>query len=80
MPKTIDAIYEDGVFKPLEKINLKHNKKIELVIFPIEGDIPDLVKAQKKTLSKLCGIGHSNLGDLSRNHDKYLYREKHETS
>lgn len=80
MPKTIDAIYEDGVFKPLEKVNLKHNKKIELVIFPTEEDIPDFMKAQKKTLSRLCGIGCSNLGDLGRNHDKYLYRETHETS
>ena len=34
MPKTIDAIYENGVFKPLEKVNIESKKKIKVVIFP----------------------------------------------
>ena len=32
MPKTIEAVYEDGVFKPLEKIDLKEHQKIEIFI------------------------------------------------
>lgn len=72
MPKTIDAIYENGVFKPLEKVNIKPQKKIKLVIFPSEEDIPNLVKSQKKFLSRLCGIGKSKLGNLSLNHDKHF--------
>jgi predicted DNA-binding antitoxin AbrB/MazE fold protein len=27
MPKTIDSIDENGVFKPLEKVNIKPQKK-----------------------------------------------------
>lgn len=76
MPKTIDAIYENGVFKPLEKVNIESKKKIKLVIFPSEEDIPNLVESQKKSLSRLCGIGRSKLGDLSLNHDKYLYKKE----
>ncbi|MEK6546184.1 MAG: antitoxin family protein [Nitrospinota bacterium] len=32
MPKTVEAIYENGVFKPLEKIDLKEHQKIEIFI------------------------------------------------
>lgn len=71
----IHAIYKDGVFKPLQKIKIKPNQKIELLIFPSEEEIPELVKAQKKVLSKLRGVGKSELSDLSRRHDKYLYRK-----
>ena len=73
MLKTIHAIYKDGVFKPLQKVNIKSNQKIELLIFPSEEEIQKLVKTQKKALSKLCGVGKSGLSDISRRHDKYLY-------
>lgn len=75
MSKTIHAIYKKGVFKPLEKVNIKPNQKIELLIFPSEEEITELVKSQRKALSKLCGIGESGLSDLSRRHDKYLYQK-----
>ena len=32
MPKVVEVIYEDGVFKPLNKINLKEGKKIKVEI------------------------------------------------
>lgn len=75
MPKMIHAIYKNGVFKPLQKVKIKPNQKIELLIFPSQEEIPELVKAQKKALSKLCGVGKSGLSDLSRRHDKYLYQK-----
>ncbi|MDI9645273.1 MAG: antitoxin family protein [Archaeoglobales archaeon] len=30
MPKIIEAIYEDGVFKPLEKVNLKPGERVKI--------------------------------------------------
>ncbi|MEM1670813.1 MAG: antitoxin family protein [Archaeoglobaceae archaeon] len=30
MAKIIEAIYEDGVFKPLEKVELKNGEKVKL--------------------------------------------------
>ncbi|RLI75458.1 antitoxin [Archaeoglobales archaeon] len=32
MPKVIEVIYEDGVFKPLEKVELKEGKKVRIEI------------------------------------------------
>jgi predicted DNA-binding antitoxin AbrB/MazE fold protein len=32
MPKVIEVIYENGVFKPLEKVDLKEGKKIRIEI------------------------------------------------
>ena len=30
MPKIIEAVYENGVFKPLEKVDLKEGEKVRL--------------------------------------------------
>jgi len=32
MPKIIEVIYENGVFKPLKKVSLKEGKKIKVEI------------------------------------------------
>jgi predicted DNA-binding antitoxin AbrB/MazE fold protein len=32
MPKIIEAIYENGVFKPLEKVDLREGEKVRLRI------------------------------------------------
>jgi predicted DNA-binding antitoxin AbrB/MazE fold protein len=41
MPKIIEAIYENGVFKPLQKVDLKEGEKIRL---RIEEGIADVIK------------------------------------
>lgn len=79
MSQTVKAIYEDGVFKPLQKVNIKPHQRAELVISPEkEFDLtPEesrkLAESQKKALSKLRGKYNSGLSDLGSNHDKYLY-------
>jgi hypothetical protein len=35
----------------------------------------ELLKTQKKELSKIIGIGSSNKTDVARKHDKHLYRK-----
>ncbi len=32
MPKTIEAIYEDGVLKPSEKLDIEEHQSVELII------------------------------------------------
>ena len=32
MPKIIEAIYEDGILKPLEDLDLPEHKKVEITI------------------------------------------------
>jgi predicted DNA-binding antitoxin AbrB/MazE fold protein len=36
MSKNIEAIYEDGVLKPLQKVSLKEHEKVEIQIFSPE--------------------------------------------
>lgn len=71
MPKTIEAIYEDGVFKPLKKIRLNEHQKVELNIFT-EDEIADITK----TALSIIGIGKSAFKDTAQKHDEYLYGKK----
>ena len=37
MPQTIHVIYENGVFRPIERVNFPEHQKVEIVI---QEDIP----------------------------------------
>lgn len=72
MSKTIEAIYEDGVFKPLEKIDIEEHKKIKIIL-PTEIDHAN---PKKSTLQGIIDIAKDCTdNDLSTHHDKYLYGE-----
>ncbi len=71
MTKTIVAVYEDGMFKPLQKIDLPEHKHVHLVVIPEEEE--GLLELQKKELSSITGIGESGISDVSRRHDQYIY-------
>lgn len=71
MSKTIEAIYEKGVFKPVKRVRFKEHEKVELTI-STKGDINDGIK---KALS-IIGIGESGFKDTARKHDEYLYGKK----
>ncbi len=71
MPKTIEAVYEDGVFKPLKKIRLNEHQKVELNVFT-EDEINDITK----TAFSIIGIGESAFKDTAQKHDEYLYGKK----
>lgn len=71
MSEAIPAIYEDGKFKPLQKVDLPEHKHVHLILMP-EEEVA-LLNSQKKELSKIIGIGRSGKTDVSRKHDKYLY-------
>jgi len=76
LPKIIEAIYENGVFRPLRKVKFREHERVKLTISSIEEDeqeIKKFVERQKKALLKLAGTGSSGLSDISKNHDKYLY-------
>jgi len=71
MPKTIEAIYEGGVFKPLKKIRLNEHQKVELNVFT-KDEIDDITK----TALSIIGIGESTFKDTAKTHDEYLYGKK----
>ncbi len=56
MPKIIEAIYENGVFKPLEKVNLKEGEKIKLRLE--EEGIADIIKRYSRK------VNHDALGEF----------------
>ncbi len=76
--EVVSAVYENGVFKPMDEISLREHSRVSLVISSIDlelgDDSPETVKSQKEALAELIGIGSSGLADVSDNHDKYLYQ------
>ncbi len=61
MPKTIEAIYENGVFKPIEHIDLPESYKIKIVI----PEADDADKYLKESLEKGNHMGKI-LSDINR--------------
>ncbi len=49
MPKVIEVIYENGVFKPLEDVDLKDKAKLKIAIIK---DRKDVVKLYRGILGK----------------------------
>lgn len=73
MSKIINAIFENGVFKPLEKVNVKEHEKVKIILADdLEYAIPEEVFLDGIiNLAKDCSDT-----DLSVHHDKYLYGEE----
>lgn len=67
---TVKAIYEDGVFKPIEKVDLKDKTEVELEIKLARGaremDPRDFVGFIKDAPE---GV------PIARDHDKYIYKK-----
>jgi predicted DNA-binding antitoxin AbrB/MazE fold protein len=63
MPKIIEAIYEDGVFKPLERVNLKHGSRVKIVI-----------QTKKNVLEKYRGVlGKANIEELKKFEEEVMF-------
>ena len=73
MSELITAIYEDGIFRPLQDIDLRDNQRVKLEI--ITEAETSLVESQKKALLEIAGMGNSGLKDVARKHNEYLYRK-----
>ena len=72
MSNVIVAIYEEGVFKPLQPIQLPDHWPVKLTLV---ADEEELVQAQKRAVQKIMGLGHSGQTTVARRHDEYLYRK-----
>ena len=71
MSKVIEAVFENGIFKPLSKTHVKNHQRVRIEI--LSEDDESLVEAQKKALLEFAGLRKSNSTDVARNHDRYLY-------
>jgi predicted DNA-binding antitoxin AbrB/MazE fold protein len=86
MSKSIKALYEDGVFKPLTKVRLKNKQQVKLTVVESEK-LPKRIakstvnrrstarraKVTSGSAHRIVGLFRSGVHDLSKNHDKYLY-------
>ena len=71
MSKVIEAIFENGILRPLTEPHLKNHQRVRIEI--LSEDDESSVEAQKKILLEFAGLGKSNFTDVARNHDRYLY-------
>lgn len=74
---TIEAVYEDGVFRPTRKIRLPDRSRVRLTLVhipsPRASERKLLVARQRKALLGIAGIGVSGRTDISENPHRALY-------
>ena len=52
MPKVIEAIYENGVFKPLEKVNLKEGVHAKVIVESVSDRTFGILRVRKEEIEK----------------------------
>jgi len=75
---TVKAIYEDGVFKPKERVDLQDKTEVSLVIESIaapgsEDDDPTGWKTARELIG--CIDEDPISPKASEDHDRYIYRK-----
>ena len=72
MTTAVKAVYENGVFKPKEPVDLQEKTEVEVLIptpAPADDDDPTGWKAAEE----LIGFIKDAPPDMAENHDFYLY-------
>ncbi len=73
MPMIIESIYEDGVFKPVEKINIKEHTKVKIAL-TLDDDGSN---AEENVLDGIIDIAKDCMDtNLSTHHDDCLYGDE----
>ncbi len=77
VPKTVEAVYEAGVFRPIRRVRLPNRSRVRLTLVPASSRASKaqgrLVARQRKALLSLAGIGRSGRSDISANPHRALY-------
>jgi predicted DNA-binding antitoxin AbrB/MazE fold protein len=72
MSKAIEAVFENGIFRPLKKVKLPEHKKFKIIL---ESEAKPVTK-KSCSLTGIIDIAKNCTDtDLSTHHDKYLYGE-----
>ena len=73
MATRIDAIFEDGVFRPTEPVSMAEGERVQLVIVspddPVDPRLPASILAEIAALP----LESSDDETTARDHDRYLY-------
>jgi len=73
MTKTVPAIYENGVFRPLQPLTLPEHQQVHLLVTP--EDPATLASTQRQALADLEDLGSSGRSDIATAHDSYIYQK-----
>ena len=68
MPKIIEAVYEKGVFKPLEKVDLREGERVKIIL-------EERVEKRRRFLAEFKPV---EIGQVSMDEFKKIIREKYE--
>ncbi|HSB80615.1 MAG TPA: antitoxin family protein [Candidatus Methylomirabilis sp.] len=75
--RIVEAVYEDGVFRPVRKVALPNRSRVRLTLVPVDGPTAKAERAavdrQRKALLAVAGLGASGRSDISRHPRAALY-------
>lgn len=75
--RIVEAVYEDGVFRPVRKVALPNRSRVRLTLVPVDGPTTKAERAavdrQRKALLAVAGLGASGRSDISRHPHAALY-------
>lgn len=77
MSTAVKAIYEDGVFKPLEPLDLEELTQVEVLI-PSTAAADAREPLDSSSIDDLIGFIPDAPADMAEHHDLYLYGQPHE--
>jgi predicted DNA-binding antitoxin AbrB/MazE fold protein len=77
MSTVVRAIYEDGVFKPKEPVNLEERAEVEVII-PTGPGLAEDDPTGWKAIDRLIGSVRSGISNISEKHDDYLHGDPHD--
>jgi predicted DNA-binding antitoxin AbrB/MazE fold protein len=72
MTTAVKAVYENGVFKPKEPVDLQEKTEVEVLI-PGPSGVDEDDPTGWKAIDSLRGCIKGAPPDVAENHDKYLY-------
>jgi predicted DNA-binding antitoxin AbrB/MazE fold protein len=71
MTSTMKAVYEGGVLRPLEPLDLGEHEQVYVLLLPDEP--AKIAAAQRAALEGLVGSGESGSSNILLRHDESLY-------
>jgi len=75
MTTAVKAVYENGVFKPKEPVELQEKTEVEVLIpaaVPVDDDDPTGWKAAERFIGFIKDAPEGE--PIARDHDKHLYK------
>jgi predicted DNA-binding antitoxin AbrB/MazE fold protein len=73
MVETVDAIYENGIFKPLKDIHISSGQKVKLIIeIDDEESVKDILKSATDVYDGLSDDDISDIEKIAFNRNEFF--------